>query len=289
MKRWEVVTSDGYRLELFFNTYEEVKLLYPNCDIVESDNYEYLDYITKIKDKAINSKVDYKGRDILELNIPNGKVYIRLFKEDIYLDGLSYQIWNYNRLYNPITWTMSNPKDFYKKYLVDNENVNYKIYSFRKYGQPKLSKPKELKGIDQVFSIDYIPKHCKCQCFIKDNDLYIKHRDYFSESLRKPEDIGTPLEYRIKKYGINSKKNSGFVYNDCWGDIVLRNEAWIVIENIISQAKRVNEQELTREITKKFADCKHHRMQWNDIGSTWVLFWSNLVHELYKYIEENKL
>lgn len=32
----------------------------------------------------------------------------------------------------------------------------FKVYSLRKYGQPKLPKPIELKGIKQLLSVDYI-------------------------------------------------------------------------------------------------------------------------------------
>lgn len=281
MKRWSI-QADNKQLELFFNTKEEAEKAFPNCLIGESLNYEYLEYINKIKDYTIEKELDYRGREILIIKVPNGIAKVRLMFEDIYLDGLVYQIWNYDRFHNPITWIVSNPKDFYNTYLLNDKELEYHIYSFRKYGQPKLTRPKELKGIKQCFSVPYIRNKSKCQCFIKENDLWIKHADYFSESLEEPPELfGTPLEYRCKVLGIKDKKNK-FIYPDCWGDIVLRNEAWIILKNIIPQIKIKHEQEMIREVIKKFADCRYHKMRWTDIGSNWNLFWEHIIHELYK-------
>ena len=103
----------------------------------------------------------------------------------------------------------------------------------RFYGEPKLRKPKELKNIKQVFAVDYIPKKCTCGVFIKGNDVWIKHRDYFSDTLKLPaEDVGRPLEYLANKYCDTTKKNK-FIYPDAWGSIVLRNEAWILLQNLV--------------------------------------------------------
>lgn len=271
------------KMKLFYRTLEQAYENNPNCKITESDDYEYLKYVEKIKNNIIETKLDYRKREIHKIKVDYGFIFLRFYEQDgIYLDGLDFQVWDNNRMISPITWTAGEPEEFYNEYI-KTKNMNYKIYSFRKYGQPKLAKPKELKGVKQCFSVDYIPKKCKCQCFIKDDDLYIKHKDYFSESLKdSKEDFGNPLEYMIKKYEINSKKNSGFVYNDCWGDIVLRNEAWIVLENVIPQIKLKHEQVLTRDLIQKFADCKHHRMRWTDVDVTWNLFWENIVKELYK-------
>ena len=115
--------------------------------------------------------------------------------------------------------------------------IKFIVYSTRLYGQPKLSKPKELKGIKQSFSVDYIPKKCKCQVFIKDDDVWVKHRDYFSSPMRVAfEDIGMPLSYKVKKY-LGQKKAEKFAYPDSWGDIILRNEAWLAIKNLYKQVK----------------------------------------------------
>jgi hypothetical protein len=91
------------------------------------------------------------------------------------------------------------------------------VYSHRKYGQPKLIKPKELKGIKQSFSVDWIPKKCKCSCFIHDNNLYIKHRDFNS----------------VEIYGHDHEFKKKFVYNDTFGSAVLRGEAWLLLKDLV--------------------------------------------------------
>lgn len=113
--------------------------------------------------------------------------------------------------------------------------IQFIQYSMRFYGEPKLKKPKDLQGVKQAFSVDYIPKKCKCPVFIKDYDAWIYHRDYFSAVL-ETEEKGAPLNVLAKKY-CNKDKSKKFVYGDAWGSIVLRNEAWICIENLIYQIK----------------------------------------------------
>ena len=111
--------------------------------------------------------------------------------------------------------------------------VVFEVISLRIYGQPKLRKPDELKGVKQAFSVDYIPKKCRCAVYINGVDVWIKHGDYFSESLSLPEeDRGMPLGYLAKKY-VGERSVKSFIYPDAWGDIVLRNEAWICLRGLM--------------------------------------------------------
>lgn len=100
------------------------------------------------------------------------------------------------------------------------------IYSSRRYGEPRLPKPPELKGIKQAFSVDWIPKKCRCPCYIKEKDLWIKHRDFGSICL-----YGKDQEEFAEKHNI--KFRNRFVYNDNFGCIVLRGEAWLLIKDLI--------------------------------------------------------
>lgn len=261
---------------LFYKTFEDARCRHPNCEIEESDDYGYLEYINKLLKLPHEVKYDYRGREILIYKLKHNTVYVRLFKEDdFYLDGLQYQEYKSGRFIDPITWTMSTPQELYEDIFI--QPITVERYSMRLYGQPKLPKPKELKGIDKAFSVNFL-KNCSCQCFIKDNDLWIKHRDYFSQSIDKLEDLGTPLEYRIKKYGLDSKKSSGFVYNDVWGSVVGRNEAWLIIKDVIPQVVRCNERELSTVIIEEF--CKMERMNKYDLDENWNFFFERISKEL---------
>ena len=126
-----------------------------------------------------------------------------------------------------------------------------KLYSFRYYGQPKLNKPQELKGIKQHTSVSFIRNKCTCPVFVKGDDVYIHHKDLFSDMINDDlDDLGTPLIYRLNKHGIKHKKTSKFIYDDNWGGIVLRNEGWILIQNLISDLKINNRIKLRTKIMR---------------------------------------
>lgn len=112
--------------------------------------------------------------------------------------------------------------------------INFCVHSIRTYGQPKLKKPKELEGVALVFSVDYVPRKCRCQIFIHDDDVWVKHRDYFSSCFKMPmEDLGMPLEALLIKH-FNVHKSKKRVYSDAWGSVVLRQEAWLHIKGLVT-------------------------------------------------------
>lgn len=159
-------------------------------------------------------------------------------------------------------------------------NIKFKVYSFRRYGQPKLPKPTELKGIKQLLSVDYIINKCRCQVFIKDNDIWVKHRDYFSPSFIPPvEDIGKPLDYILEKY-FNMGMKKKIVYSDNWSDVVLRSEAWIVVENLIAVIKNnIFELDILKEIVRQ--QEKIHGFKKYDLCCTDMeRFWEKVIREV---------
>lgn len=109
---------------------------------------------------------------------------------------------------------MSTPEKVYN--LISQERPEYIVYSHRYYGQPKLSKPKELKGIKQLCIADFIPNKCKTPIFVKDNDIWIKHSDYFSSEWRPPEgeNTGMPISYYMKKYFNKERKENLYILMD---------------------------------------------------------------------------
>lgn len=207
----------------------------------------------------------------------NDNFKVRLLKIDNeYYAYADYQM--YPNLIEKITWTVVNL--FEIDNLLSLGSIGFEIISRREYSEPKLSKPKELKGIKSIGSVDYIPKHSKPQLFIKDNDLYIKHNDYFSYYWQPPvgERIDMPLSYYANKY-FNKKRQEKFIYPDCWGSIILRNEAWLCIKNGVSWISLKNKWKWSKEVyeaQKKTFDRSTTGIE----DMEWLRFWEGCYNVL---------
>lgn len=156
--------------------------------------------------------------------------------------------------------------------------MKYVEYSFRSYGELKLAKPKELKGIKSIGSAEFIAKKCSTQVFIEENNVWIKHTDYFSPAWKPPvgERIDMPLSYYLKKY-FNRIKNEKFVYPDGWGSIVLRNEAWIRLDNLVPMCryKEMNHVQIAREILRQQKFVVNGMS--NEVCLEWERYWERVV------------
>ena len=137
--------------------------------------------------------------------------------------------------------------------------VMIEIISERRYGQPKLDKPKELKNIKQAFSYD-LNRRCKCPVFMTDNDVYIKHRDWCSTTLYNGKEVE---EYR--------KKHPKFMYNDCFAAIILRGEAWIKIPNVLQT------ENIVPILQKISLECIDENTRFNDEGD--MRMFTDCVHK----------
>lgn len=235
MKRWKT-TWLGKEV-LWYGEDEEYIRSHDLCDkgadIILYDDTVHLPIIAWIKNnfKYKGKRLASHGNGLRELYVGDcflGKVEVQLFKDlrdNTYYDYTQYRIWKSKRYLNPITWCVGDYKKLWNEVL-NVQNIQYEVYSKRYYGQPKLNKPKELKNIKSIGTAEFIPKHCDCQMFIKDNDLWIKHDDYFSRLWRPPkgERLDMPTSYYLKKYFDKIKKDK-FIYPDGWGSIVLRNNA----------------------------------------------------------------
>lgn len=301
MKRW-ILTLEGndYKPLIYADTAEKARQYFSSenvTDIQPYTNMEYLKYIEEIKSKseflAEQPRKD-GAREWYKYVLPDGFARIRLYKDldGEYYDIAEYQFMSNDSLIYPCTFTYSNPAKVYSLFFT--MPLSCEVASYRFYGQPKLAKPAELKGIKQSFSADYIPKKCSCPCFVAGNDLWIKHRDFFSAQ-HIPSDIkdnGTPLTYRAKKYfDMDLDGKEKFIYNDCWGGIVLRNEAWIVFRNI-KQALIRNENDLSQTLVEMFSKtdfCKKHSIDYLDlINSDWQRFFEETARKYNTYIMKGK-
>lgn len=247
------------------------------------NGYNVTEYVDKIISNSV--KVGYIGRH-KTYELKNG-FYISIWEyEGKYLGGCQYK----DGL-DDLCWTWGNVRDFYEDYL-NNKDLEFNIISFRKYGQPKLSKPKELSKIKQIGSVDYISKRCSCPVFIVGNDVYIKHRDYFSEMFVPPNsnDLGKPLNYILQKYFPDSnQKKEKFIYSDNWSSVVLRNEAWIKLGNLVHIVKRQDyfEPNVRYKIIE-LQEQYHHMRSGELIPSDMERMWERLLKLVKENIKDDK-
>ena len=265
MKRW-ILTLEGndYKPLIYADTAEKARQYFSSenvTDIQPYTNMEYLKYIEEIKSKsellAVQLRTD-GTREWYKYVLPDGFARIRLYKDldGEYYDIAEYQFMSNDSLIYPCTFTYSNPAKVYSLFFT--MPLSCEVVSYRFYGHPKLAKPAELKGVKQSFSADYIPKKCSCPCFVAENDLWIKHRDFFSAQ-------------HIP--------------------IVLRNEAWIVFRNI-KQAFIRNENYLSQTLVEMFSKtdfCKKHSIDYLDlINSDWQRFFEETARKYNTYIMKGK-
>ena len=99
----------------------------------------------------------------------------------------------------------------------------------------KLTKPKELKGIKQSFSYTYIGKR-KCPVFIREQDIWINHRDWCSVP-------GTKAEAELYQKTHSNK----FVYDDNYSVKVIHpGYAWIRMNGALNS--KVKTTDILRQI-----------------------------------------
>lgn len=291
MNRYKITFNNGQTLLLYKPTQSDINIsLYENDfggiqSITLHTDTSHLEYIAKIKQQSEFLGYDIHNHEIYKCPYYKGYLIIQFAKDPVdntYYDYAQYTEYKNYRFIEPVTKTMSTPKKVYK--LISLKSPEYIIYSHRYYDEPKLSRPKELKNIKQLCSVNFIPKKCKTPIFIKDNDLWIKHSDYFSFIWRPPigEKIDMPISYYAKKY-LNKNKKEKFVYPDGWGSIVLRNEAWIYIKNIIPMIQTENPTNVTKTILKLQIKNSYSLHDLDSFNCEWSYYWENVIKEIRKY------
>ena len=92
-------------------------------------------------------------------------------------------------------------------------------------------------------------------------------------------DLGKPLNYTLAKYFPDSKqKKEKFVYSDNWSGVILRNEAWIKLNNLVHIIKRQDYFE--PNIRNKIIDLQeqyHHMNNGELISSDMERMWERLL------------
>lgn len=211
---------------------------------------------------------------------PNGYIIVNEYAH-------TYQICDYLKNYPICSITV-----YYNQAEIDNLISKYQnwfkfsLVSDRIFGEPKLKKPKELNNIKQSGNISFCRNKCKCPYFIKGDDIYIKHQDYFSKSFEPPiEDMGAPLNVILNKY-FNKNKANKFVYPDCWGDVVLRNEAWIKLENIMLLVNDYIPSQLAYMVCQQ--QKEYHKFE-DDLDTEWEIFYERLFSKVRKTLDNQSV
>lgn len=291
MNRYKITFNNGQTLLLYKPTQSDINIqLYENDfggiqSITPYTDTSHLEYITKIKQQSKFLGYDLHNHETYKCPYYKGYLVIQFAKDptdNTYYDYAQYIEYKDNRFIEPVTKTMSTPEKVYN--LISLKHPEYIVYSHRYYGEPKLPKPKELKGIKQLCSVDFISNKCRTPIFIKDNDLWIKHSDYFSSEWRPPkgERLDMPLSYYAKKY-FNKEKNEKFVYPDCWGSIVLRNEAWLHIKDIIPMIRTENPANIAKTILELQAKDNYSPHDLDSLDCEWCNYWENIIRKVQKY------
>lgn len=91
-----------------------------------------------------------------------------------------------------------------------------------------------------------------------------------------------PTSYYLKKY-FNTDKSEKFIYADCWGSIILRNEVWILIKDIIPMIRTEKEILVARKIVKLQKQDKYTPNLTTGAEIEWERFWENVC----KVVKEN--
>lgn len=225
-------------LKVYAKSKEEVEKKYPNYDIERVEDTEHLGYIEELKSKSkmySSQEKDGEFKELYEYSNTFGDLEYCLTKDlndNHYYDYAEYIFVRRGRNIEPVMRIITSPKDLYNKFM-NFPSFQYEVISSSKPGvSMKLDRPPELKGVKQLGS-------AKCgkvsnQIFVKGNDLYIKCNDYLSPlAPESPDEIGTPLNYRMEKHGLEPKSNK-FIYEDNWGAIVLRRGAWIKFTSFVN-------------------------------------------------------
>ena len=178
----------------------------------------------------------------------------------------------------PVLKDLSTPAEFCKEFLFPKSE-----YTVLSYGGKGIAKPAALKGIRKFASVSF-EGMCQCQLFLNGQDLYIKHNDYFSPTYCRPEDVGTPLSYRVKKYGIKENPREKFIYTDNWGSIVLRRVAWIRISSFVPLVHHLSSAEVAVTVWPMIRE--YHGWGVNEYNMEWERFLTDVAKTTQKYISE---
>lgn len=283
MKRFRVLTEGGQTLRLYYPDLEIAQEYYPGVEIVEDNDQSHVPYIKQMLGSAVEYRTVARNGSIIYLlrfETSVGTCVAELSKDNsngAWYDLCKYQLWKTEALVVPVLKTLCTPSEFCRDFLIPK--AEYTVLCIGTKSEVK--KPEVLKGIVKFASVSF-EGMCQCQLFLNGWDLYIKHGDYFSPEYHNPEDCGTPLLYRLNKYGIQHGRKERFIYADCWGAIVLRRVAWIKISNFVSLVRHLNNVEVAAAVWPMIRS--YHHWGNDEQNGGWNRFWGTVANTTRKYL-----
>lgn len=184
-------------MKLYYDSIEQDKKMWPDCTVsaIIDDDMSYVKYVDNILSKSTKTLIDNKGRIVCQLVFAWGWTLFRFTKQDgQWLDLCEYQLYNNNDKATTELWTLGKSEEVWNKIVnIDPKFIELQAVCKSKGG--KLTKPKELKGVNSIGSV----KWCKASCavFVVGDDIYIRHNDYFSPIWTPPDP-----EYRFAPLGV---------------------------------------------------------------------------------------
>lgn len=108
------------------------------------------------------------------------------------------------------------------------------LLSYRCFGDAKIAKPKELKGLKHVKEFAFKGKKVKVFHTVGDN-IVLYFGTLFSKIASFPdkEDMALPTSALAAKYHFGKGSYKSFVYPDAWCTIYNRNEGYILVKGLL--------------------------------------------------------
>lgn len=265
LKRFKVQAEDGHTLLLYYPTQVKAQESYPDAIITEYTDQPHVEYIERMLAAADDCKTEERNGStvyLLRFNTSAGVCFAMLSRDisdGVWYDFCEYQFWKSGALVVPVTKTLSNPAEFCKQFLFPKSE-----YSVLCKGG-KLSKPEEIRGIQKFASVSF-EGLCQCQLFLKGDDLYIKHNDYFSK--QRPTGKIDPITH-IEEW------------------VVCICHAWLRITNFVPLVRLLNSAEIATNVWSMIRD--YHHWNENEYNMEWKRFLESVAKATSDYLnkEEN--
>lgn len=129
---------------------------------------------------------------------------------------------------------MKSIQDTRYQHIENLYNIRASLLEYRCYGDNKLKKPKELKGLKPIKSFNLIGKKVDVYS-IGNREMVLHFKTLFSKlaTFKDAEDMQLPTSALARKYNFNKGSYKTFIYPDAWCTIYNCNEGYILITGLV--------------------------------------------------------